>query len=201
MSTPNHEQLTDDFRDLLNDIKSLPPTDQEKRIWRWFKSLSADDQEFAFRLINISKARDETSIHTGNVIIRGDVYVSKDNIKIDTGGGDVVGSAVGKGAKVKAQIIQSIKDNVATSANIDAKGQSAFTEAIEEVATDSKLDAEEKEAILEELDQLRQQVAKEEPKEGLLKKSWGAIKAIAGTLPKIAALGAWLSEKFPGVLG
>ncbi len=189
------DSLIAEFDQLANRIGSQPKDQQQAAIDQWFRSLNSSQLRDAFRLVSIYKAREQIAINTGNLTL-GDNIVSNENISLNTGGGDVTGSAIGRGAKVDAQFIQSIKGNIESSAAIDIAGQQALKDAVDEIA-EQDWGEELKKEVLVEVDKLRQEISKAEPNTTMLRKCWGAIIAVGQTLPKIAALGAWLAERFP----
>lgn len=189
----SHDQITG----ALEAIVLVRPQDEhEALIVAWYAQLSAEAQGYARRLITIYKARNQTIINTGTIFQANRLTMTIDkSVKVDTKGGDIVGAAVGAGAKVDAGFIQVLKGNVDSSANIDAKGQALFKECIDELSSqgwEKRVTTE----VLEELEKLRKEVTSPKPSEGIVKKCWGAIWGMAGALPTVAKLGTWLAGTF-----
>jgi hypothetical protein len=123
------------------------------------------------------------------------VMIKDNSTHVNTGGGDVTGSAFGH-SRVDAQVIQNLKGRIESSANIDLQGQTIFKEALDEFAAQD-WGEEFKAEMVGELEKLRAEIAKEKPSEGMLKKCWAAIKGVAGALSTIGKLAVWLGGRFP----
>lgn len=198
MCQNEHERLAAQFRDLLDSLAGQKQPERERAVSSWHRSVPTALQRYAYELVAISKAQGLIIINTGAVIL-GDVDMSDKSTKVDTGGGDITGSAIGAGARVVAQIIQSIKGNVGSSGNIDAEGQKLINSAAEAIGAAASLDDDEKNQALEDLQKLMAEAAKATPKASLLKRAWQGIHALAGAIPTVAELGKWVAAKFPGL--
>lgn len=203
MCQNEHEILAAQLADLLNGLAGKGPPEQELAITAWFRAVPGHLMRFAFDLVSIYKARDRIVVNTGTLIsiIAENFDMSDKSTNVDTGGGDVVGSAIGSGASVIAQTIQNIKNNVGATGNFDAAGQKLFSSAADAIGADRSLDDEEKAAALYDLEKLGAEAAKANPKTSLLKRAWEGVKVIAGALPTVVELGKWLHGKFPSIPG
>lgn len=114
-----------------------------------------------------------------------------------TAGGDATG-IVGTGGRIEHSVIQAMKDGVKESGNIDQQGVDLFKRLLDEISrcTDSDI---QKEAI-EELQKLRTELEKKDPKESLVQKSFNALKTFVAFIPTITEIGQWISTKFGWVL-
>lgn len=200
MCQNEHERLAAQFHDLLDHHVGQNQSLQERAITAWFRAVPAELRQFAFDLISISKVRAQIEINTG-VLILGDIDMSDKSTNVDTGGGDITGSAIGAGARVIAQTIQSIKGNVGSSGNIDAEGQKLISGAAEAIGATTSLEDDEKRQALDDLEKLAAEAAKATPRPSLLKRAWESVKLVAGAIPTITELGKWLCGRFPEVFG
>lgn len=200
MCENEHQQLATGFRDLLDSLAGQNQAARERAVSSWYRSVPPALQRFAYDLVAIYKAQDRIVINTGAIILGG-VDMSDKSTKVDTRGGDITGSAIGAGARVIAQIIQSIKGNIGSSGNIDAEGQKLISSAAEAIGATASLDDDEKNQALDDLQKLVAEAAKATPKTSLLKRAWQGIHTIAGTLPTVAELGKWVAVRFPDLFG
>lgn len=191
--------LAGEFEDLVNRIVDCSRSDQETAVRDWIRNVPERLLRFAITLVNIYKSRGQIFVNTG-ITVKGDLEMTDKSTHVNTGGGDITGGAIGAGAQLTAQIIQSIKGNIGSSGNIDAEGQKLFVSAADEIGA-QQWSADEKNEALGDLEKLGKEAAKPEAKPSLIKRSWAAVSAIAGQLPSIISLGKWLAGKFPGVFG
>ena len=200
MCQNEHDRLTREFEQLAYKLADGPDSVQLREVSRWMESFKHEMAlfEHAVRLANIYKSRGILRIHTG-ALIR-EIDMSDKRVNVNTGGGDITGAAIGSGADLTAQIIQSIKGNTGSTGNVNAEGQKLFESAADEIGAHA-MDVDEKNAALADLKTLKDEAEKAKPKPGALKRAWGALSSVVGHLPTVVSIGKWIAEKFPDVFG